>query len=228
MICLLIISHLQNAQQDSHLYSVDEKTGIQAKQMKETLASISGQKRRMEFEYIRHGTTCLTGAVNVRTGKMEAYQIQATRKEEDFARFIEKLCEQIPGTHKITILLDQLNTHKSESLVRLVAKHIGYEGQLGTKAYKGILKSQKSRMEFLESPKHRIRFVFTPKHCSWLNPIENWFSKLQRQRLRNASFTSIKELEDTLENYIKFANLWSAKPYKWKFKGFVKNNPIAS
>ena len=139
----------------------------------------------MEFEYKRHGTTCLTGGVNVSTGKMESYQIQATRKEEDFVKFIDDLCKKYPKTDKITILLDQLNTHKSASLVKWVAKQIGHKGELGIKQRKGILKSQKTRMEFLENENHRIRFVYTPKHCSWLNPIENWFGKLQKQRLNN-------------------------------------------
>jgi len=225
LICDLIIWHLE-VQRGHHLFSVDEKTGIQAKEMKEVLPSKSGQVRRMEFEYRRHGTTCLTGAVNVATGKMESYQIQATRKEEDFVKFINNLCKEIPKTDKITILLDQLNTHKSASLVKWVAKQIGYKGELGIKQRKGILKSQKTRMAFLENENHRIRFVYTPKHCSWLNPIENWFGKLQKQRLRNASFSSIKELETALKDYILFSNEWFAKPYKWKFKGFLKNKKL--
>ena len=74
-------------------------------------------------------------------------------------RFIQNMCEKIPQADKITIMLDQLNTHKSESLVRWVADQIGYQGELGTKGYKGILKSQPTRMDFLESKDHRIRFV---------------------------------------------------------------------
>ena len=68
-------------------------------------------------------------------------------------------------------------------------------------------------MEFLENLDHRIRFVFTPKHCSWLNPIENWFGKLQKQRLKNESFTSIEELETKMIAYIEFTNFSFAKPY---------------
>lgn len=209
--------------ENHHLFSVDEKTGIQALERKEVLPNGSNQVRRIEFEYVRHGTTSLIAGLNVCTGKIDAYQIYPTRKEEDFMRFIKTLCKDIPQKDQITILLDQLNIHKSESLVRWVAQMINYKGDLGTKEYKGILKSQKSRMEFLENPDHRIRLVFTPIHCSWLNPIENWFSKLQRQRLTSAVFESVEELENELKLYIDFANEWFAKPYKWKFTGFVKS-----
>ncbi|MEZ4850539.1 MAG: transposase [Bacteroidia bacterium] len=47
---------------------------------------------------------------------------------------------------------------------------------------------QGSRKQFLENPDHRIRFVFTPKHCSWLNPIENGFAKVQRHIIRGKFF----------------------------------------
>ena len=137
-------------------------------------------------------------------------------------RFIKNICRNIALTDQITILLDQLNIHKSETLVRWVADQISFQGELGTKAHKGILKSQQTRMDFLEKKDHRIRFVFTPKHCSWLNPIENWFGKLQNQRLKNANFKSLEDLENGIMQYVDFANKWFAKPYKWKFKGFVK------
>ena len=84
------------------------------------------------------------------------------------------------------------------------------------------MKNQTTRKAFLENPDHRVRFVFTPKHCSWLNPIENWFAKLQRHVIRNGNFSSVKELEQKIESYINFYNTCLAKPLKWKFKGFDK------
>lgn len=218
---------MSTPEKNHHLFSVDEKTGIQALGRKELMPNSPAKIRRIEYEYERHGTTCLIGGLNVCTGKLEAYQIHPTRKEEDFMRFVKTLCKNISPTDQITILLDQLNIHKSESLVRWVAKTINYEVDLGTKEYKGILKSQQSRMEFLEKPDHRIRFIFTPIHCSWLNPIENWFSKLQKQRLTNANFGSLEDLENGLKLYIDFANEWFAKPYKWKFTGFIKNYQLS-
>lgn len=110
----------------------------------------------------------------------------------------------------------------SAALVRWIARQIDFKGDLGTKRYKGILKSMKTRKAFLENEARRIRFVYTPKHCSWLNPIENWFAKLQRHVIRNGNFFSVNALESKIESYISFYNRCLVKPLKWKFKGFIK------
>ncbi len=226
LVCQLILRSISGEYPGEHLLSVDEKTGIQALERLKIRNVSAGNLRRIEYEYKRHGTICLIGGVNVQTGKMDYFSIQATRKEEDMVAYVDLICSDIPKEDKITMLMDQLNTHKSEGLVRYIAEQIGFEGDLGTKGYKGILKSQKTRMVFLEQEDHRIRIVYTPKHCSWLNPIENWFGRLQRQRLRNASFPSVEVLTQKLEDYILFANKYLSKPYKWKFKGFLKNKEI--
>lgn len=124
---------------------------------------------------------------------------------------------------KVVILSDQLNTHLSETLVRFVAEQGGYTREdLGVKGESGILKNMQTRKYFLESEYHRIRFIFTPKHCSWLNPIENWFAKLQRHTIKNGNFLSVNELKAKIRRYIDFYNDRLAKPLKWKFKGFSK------
>jgi len=180
-----------------------------------------GRNRRVESEYTRHGTTCLIAALDISNGKIHHSRLHPTRTEEDFLIFTKQCCATVSTAKQIVIMADQLNTHKSESLVRWIAEQIGYIGALGTKNYKGILKSQESRQEFLENPDHRIRFVYTPKHCSWLNPIENWFGKLQRHRIRNGNFKSVKNLENKINAYIAFYNRALVKPLKWKFKGFI-------
>ena len=149
--------------------------------------------------------------------------IQPTRDEQDFANFIKETVSILPEMDKIIILSDQLNTHISETLVRFIAEEGGYtQDDLGIKGKNGILKSMETRKEFLECEYHRIRIIFTPKHCSWLNPIENWFAKLQRHVIKNGNFLSVKELEDKIESYIAIHNDKLAKPLNWKFKGFDK------
>lgn len=164
--------------QGIHLVSTDEKTGIQAleraassKPMQPGVAGQAGRSERQEYEYIRHGTQCLTANFEVATGKQIAPSIGATRTEPDFVAHIAQTVATAPSDQWVFIT-DQLNTHQSESLVRWVANAIGETCDLGEKGKSGILKSMSSRAEFLTNPEHHIRFVYTPKHCSWLNQIE--------------------------------------------------------
>jgi len=159
----------------------------------------------------------------VRNGEVLNAHIQPTRDEQDFANFIKETVSMLPEMDRIVILSDQLNTHISETLVRFIAEEGGYtQDDLGVKGKSGILKNMETRKEFLECEYHRIRIIFTPKHCSWINPIENWFAKLQRHVIKNGNFLSVKELEDKIERYITFHNDQLAKPLNWKFKGFDK------
>jgi len=206
---------------------MDEKTGIQAISRHTDTAPISkGGHTRKEYEYTRNGTTTLIAAVNVENGQAISAHLGPTRTEKDYLEFVQKTVYQLPELDKIVILSDQLNTHVSESLVRWIAEEEGYDEDLGEKGKRGILKSMETRRAFLERPEHRIQFVFTPKHCSWLNPIENWFAKLQRHVVTNGNYSSVNELEDRIRNYIDYYNDCLAKPLNWKFKGFEKNRKL--
>jgi len=220
----LIIRSIGKQNPNFHFLSVDEKTGIQALERYEERGPKSkGYKKRKEYEYVRHGTSTLIAAVNVEDGKVIAYHQGQTRDEEDYCNFIIGMVNQLPELDEVVILSDQLNTHLSESLVNWIAQLEEYQhSELGIKGQCGILKSMESRRYFLEKSFHRVRFIFTPKHCSWLNPIENWFAKLQRHIITNGNFTSVADLENKIDQYIGFHNLTLAKPLKWKFKGFRK------
>jgi hypothetical protein len=94
--------------------------------------------------------------------------IGATRTAEDFVQHIAQTVDTDPDAGWIFIV-DQLNIHKSESLVRLVAQRCQMEIDLGIKEKSGILQSMSTRAAFLSDFTHRIRFVYIPKHTSWLN-----------------------------------------------------------
>lgn len=178
-----------------------------------------GQAERQEFEYLRHGTQTLIANFDVATGEIIGPTIGMHRKEDDFLRHCQKLVASDPNAEKWRIVLDGLNIHKSESLVRWVAEMEGIpEEELGIKGKSGILKSMKSRAKFLGDRSHRIVFYYTPKHCSWLNQVEIWFSILSRKLLRRASFSSIGDLAERILRFISQYNL-SAGPFKWTFKG---------
>ncbi len=100
---------------------------------------------------------------------MEGYIILLLRQHasvDDFNRHIAAIIATKPSDGWIFVT-DQLNTHKSESLVRLVATNCGIDIDLGIKGQSGILHSMESRAAFLTDISHRIRFVYTPKHSSW-------------------------------------------------------------
>jgi transposase len=114
-------------------------------------------------------------------------------------------------------IVDNLNTHQSEGLVRWVAQTCGIEENLGEKGKRGVLKSQKSRAVFLSDPSHRIRFVYTPKHTSWLNQVEIWLSVLVRKLLRRSSFRSVEDLRVRILEFIDYFNRTMAKPIRWLY-----------
>ena len=124
-----------------------------------------------------------------------------------------------PPQTKWEIVADNLNTHLSESAVRLVAEHGGIRQNLGEKGKRSILQSKASRKVFLRDKSHRITFHFTPKHASWLNQIEIWFSILARKILRRGNFASTEDLKAKIEAFIDYFNETMAKPFKWTYQG---------
>jgi hypothetical protein len=199
----------------TNVVSTDEKPGIQALERDgSTLPTKADKVERREFNYIRHGTQVLTNNIHLATGQLIAPTIADTRTEADFVEHIERLIQSDPDAGFI-ILCDQLNTHKSESLVRLIAQVLGDTQVLGEKGKWGILKSMQTRQAYLSDPHHRIRFVYTPKHCSWLNPIEVWFSILTKHVLNRGNFPSIPDLRQKIQRYVTYYNEHLAKVWKW-------------
>lgn len=205
--------------QGIHTVSIDEKTGMQAlERLHPTRAMKPGLIERWEYEYTRHGTLTLIANFDVATGRVIAPTLGPTRTEEDFARHLAQTLDTDPEAPWIFVA-DQLNIHKSESVVRLIAERCELDVDLGVKGQSGILQSMVSRATFLQKANHRIRFVYTPKHTSWLNQVEIWFSILARRLLKRASFTSVEELQKRVLAFIEYFNATLAKPFKWTYKG---------
>jgi len=200
--------------------STDEKTGIQALERKHPTKPMKpGLVERREFEYIRHGTQCLIVNFQVATGQILAPSLGPTRTEEDFVKHIQQTVDTHPEAQWIFIV-DQLNTHQSEGLVRFVAQRCDIaEASLGVKGESGILESMATRKVFLEDEHHRLRFVYTPLHTSWLNQVEIWFSILVRKLLKRGSFTSVEDLRQRILEFIAYFNKTMAKAFRWTYTG---------
>jgi hypothetical protein len=216
-VCAVYEQASQLAEQGLHLVSTDEKTSIQALQrLHPDLPMGPGRIQRREHEYQRHGTICLTANLEIWCGWILAPTLSATRTEADFLAHIQQTVDTDPCAGWVFVV-DNLNTHQSESLVQYVAQTCGIQEDLGEQAKRGILKSQSSRAEFLANKSHRIRFVYTPKHTSWLNQVEIWFSILVRKVLRRASFASVEDLKERIRQFIAYFNQTMAKPIQWLY-----------
>jgi hypothetical protein len=218
-VCTLYQQALRLHQQGVHLICCDEKTGMQAlERLYPTKAAIPGFVERQEAHYVRHGTHNLIANFEVATGRILAPTMAPTRSEEEFAHhLLQTVASDLEG--EWIFIVDNLNTHQSESRVHLVAVLCDLDQDLGKKGRSGILRSKASRAAFLADPGHRIRFVYTPKRASWLNQMELWFSILVRRLLKRASFASVDQLKERVLAFIEYFNRTLAKPFKWTYTG---------
>lgn len=200
------------------IMSTDEMTGIQAlERAAPTRPMRRGRVERREFEYIRHGTLSLIVNFEVATGQVVLPSLGPTRTEADFLAHIDQTIASDPEAVWVFVT-DQLNTHQSESLVRLVAERCCLSDDLGVKGVSGVLQSMASRAAFLSEKTHRIQFVYVPKHTSWLNQVEIWFSILVRRVIKRGNFTSVADLRAKILAFIDYFNC-TAKPFRWTYTG---------
>ena len=179
-----------NPDENWAVFSIDEKTGIQAKsRTNPTQPAAPEQPARQEFEYKRHGTRALFAAFDCGTGEVIARPTESTRAE-NFIGFMNDLDSQVPAHLELHCIVDNLASHGTPDVEKWLDEH------------------------------HRVFLHRTPKHASWLNQIEMWFSILTRQLLHTAEFTDTNDLAGAIIDYVDDYNTrakpfnwkWNAKP----------------
>ena len=204
------------------ILSSDEKTGMQALgRPHPTIEAQPGKPAKVEFDYIRHGTRCLLSTFCVPTGKV-VWDLLPTRTSVDWAAHLRHVAGQFPNMKRTDWIVDNLNTHWSLDVCRLVAELCDLridEKQLRTGA---------QRRAFLTDESHKVVFHFTPIHGSWLNQVELFFGVLARRFLRRGVFGSMAEFEERLKAWLEKYNSQHAHPYQWTYAGkpLVRGTPF--
>ncbi len=182
----------------------------------------AGHVLRREFEYLRHGTLSWFFNFDVVTGQVIEPSWGPTRNEEDCLAHLQRLIASHPAATAWHSLVDNLNTHQSESLVCWIAEREGIEREaLGIKGKSGILQSMATRAAFLHDPTHTIVFSYTPKHASWMNQVEIWLSILVRKLLKRGNFCTLEDLKQQILAFVAYYNLTMAHPFKWTYQGLT-------
>lgn len=158
------------------VYSVDEKTGIQAKErLAPTSPAEPGRPSCQEFEYRRHGTASLLAAFEVHSGEVEATDI-ARNNSDAFIGFLEDLDRKVEPGLGIHLILDNGASHTSKQTTAWLVDH------------------------------PRFVVHYTPKHASWVNQVELFFSILTRKVLKRGSFSSRHDLVAKIMRFIEARN----------------------
>jgi transposase len=126
---------LKAAVAGTHTVSVDEATSLKALERNAPDKPVQPESvTKREFEYTRHGTTTLTAGLDVVTGQIIAPTLEATRTEPEFVEHIARTVNIDPKGEWIFVV-DNLNTHASEGLVKWVAEECGVCDPLGKKTF---------------------------------------------------------------------------------------------
>ena len=185
--------------QHAAVFCVDEKTAIQALDRLDPVLPLSPGRAE------RHGFEYYRhGTLSLYAAldvKTGKVQGKTAKRHtsNEFIAFLSELVGRARWAKEIHIVLDNLSAHK-------------------TKAVKEFL---------IEHPK--VRFHFTPTYSSWLNQVELWFAKIQRDLLARGIFTSVADLARKIRNYIR-AYAKVARPFRWSYSNPGRRiiaNPIA-
>lgn len=219
-VCAVYRTARERGEAGQRTVSTDELTHVQAlERLAPDLPVRPGQVARREFEYKRHGTCSFFINFDVASGQVFTPSSGPTRTEADFVEHVRRTVQSDPTATQWHFVVDNLDIHRSESLVRYVAERDGIEQDLGVKYVWGVLRSRASRSAFLADASHSIVFHYTPIHASWMNQVEMWLSILVRKLLRRGNFRSVQDLRDQVLAFIAYFNRTMAKPFKWTYQG---------
>jgi DDE superfamily endonuclease len=219
----LYVNALRFYEQGRLVICADEKTGMQILQrLYPTQPAQPGKPEKREHEYIRHGARVLIASFVVPTGQV-VWNLGTTRTSADFAAHLATVGHQLPAMSRYEWVVDNLNTHWSLDVCRLVAQWC--DVPFVPKA----LRRGRERRAFLSDPTHTHVFHFTPKHGSWLNQVELWFSVLARRFLKRGDFRSVEDFATRLADYLDVYNTHHAHPYRWTYTGqpLVRATPFS-
>ncbi len=139
--CEVYASAVKRATQGERTISMDELTSVQALERKHPdLPMQPDHVLRREFEYIRHGTLSWFINFDVVTGQVVEPSNGSTRTEEDALAHLQRLIANDPQAKKWHLIMDNLNIHQSEALVRWIAERegIAVEAMLHPHVFPGL------------------------------------------------------------------------------------------
>jgi transposase len=172
--------------QHAAVFCIDEKTAIQALDRLDPVLPLSPGRAE------RHGFEYY------RHGTLSLYAALNTRTGEvlgqtaarhtsgEFVGFLSEVVATQPKGREIHVILDNLSTHKTQQVQSFLALH------------------------------PHVRLHFTPTYSSWLNQVELWFSKIERDIIARGIFTSVSDLARKIRKYIAHYNR-RAKPFRWSY-----------
>ena len=172
---------------------LDEKTSLQprTRTAANKPAKPGNVSVRLEHEYVRKGALNLFAAFDTRTGNVNA-TLRRRKRQDEFIELLEKIDSDTP---------------ESVTAIHLVCDNISIHRGKRVKAW-------------LET-RPRFRMHHTPIHCSWMNQFEQWFSVMQRKRMRAPNYADLSDLETKITAFVAE---WNdiAHPFKWSPKSFHK------
>jgi transposase len=169
------------------VFCVDEKSAIQALDRLDPVLPLSPGRAE------RHGFEyyrhgTLSLYSALNTQSGEVLAKTAARHtSEEFVDFLAQIVESQPAKRQIHVIADNLSAHKSKKVFEFLAANPS------------------------------VRIHYTPTYSSWLNQVEIWFSKIQRDVIARGVFTSVKDLARKLMRYIRNYNK-TATPIRWIYK----------